>query len=316
LRDEAAQGAGALGAERGLGAWLPTLAAASVGVQVGAALVATRFVIDEIGPGSLALLRYVIGFCCLLPFVVLARRRIRIAKRDLLPIALLGIVQFGGVVAVINVGLKYIPAGRAALVFATSPLLTMLLAAALRHERLTLAKTLGVLLTIVGVALALGEKAIERGTSPEAWIGELAVLASAFCAAFCSVLYRPYLQRNPALPVGALAMLASVGFLLLLAAGEGFFDAPPRLSSAGWMAVVFIGVSSGVFYYLWLWALERKTATRVTVFLALSPITAAGLGAMLLGERITALLIGGLACVALGLWCAHRRDTKGNDFKY
>ena len=288
-------------------AWLPTLAAAATGVQVGAALVATRFVVDDAGPASLALLRYIIGFLCLLPFVLLAGSRARIGRRDFLPIAILGIVQFGGVVAVLNFGLKYIPAGRAALIFATFPLLAMLLAAALGHERLTLAKTLGVLLTVFGVGLALGEKALERGGGAEAWIGELAVLASAFCGALCSVLYRPYLRRYPALPVGALAMLASVGFLALLAAGEGFYAELPHFSAGGWAAVVFIGVSSGIFYFLWLWALERSTATKVTVFLALSPIAAAALGALLLGEAVTPMLLLGLACVVLGLGLAHWR---------
>lgn len=298
---------GVAGAPHHTGApWLPALAAASTGIQVGAAMVATRFVVDDSGPISLALLRYIVGFLCLLPFVLLARRRIRIPLRDLAPIALIGIVQFGGTVAVLNFGLKYIPAGRAALIFAAFPLLTMLLAAAFGHERLTLAKTIGVLLTIAGVGLALGEKAIGRGASAEAWIGELAVLVSAFFGALCSVLYRPYLRRYPALPVGALAMLASVAFLALLAAGEGFYDTAPRFSAAGWVAVLFIGVSSGIFYFLWLWALERSTATRVSVFLALSPITAAVLGALLLGETVTLLLAAGLVCVALGLILAHR----------
>jgi drug/metabolite transporter (DMT)-like permease len=281
------------------------LAAAATGVQVGAALVATRFVVDDAGPISLALLRYIVGFLCLLPFVLMAGKGARIGRRDLLPIALIGIVQFGGVVAVLNYGLQFIPAGRAALIFATFPLITMLLAAAFRHERLTWAKTAGVLLTIGGVALALGDKALARGAAADAWIGELAVFFSAFCGALSSVLYRPYLRRYPALPVGALAMLASVGFLAILAASEGFYSALPRFTAGGWAAVIFIGVSSGVFFYLWLWALERTTATRVTVFLALSPITAAGLGALLLGEPLTVLLLLGLACVVLGLCLAH-----------
>lgn len=301
MRDGASPAADALPA----GDKLPMLAAAATGVQVGAALVATRFVVDDAGPISLALLRYIIGFLCLLPFVLLAGRAARIGRRDLLPIAVIGIIQFGGVVAVLNFGLKYIPAGRAALIFATFPLITMLLAAALGHERLTLAKTAGVLLTIGGVGLALGDKAFDRGGAGHAWIGELAVFVSAFCGALSSVLYRPYLRRYPALPVGALAMLASVGFLALLAVGEGFYAELPRLSAGGWAAVLFIGISSGVFFYLWLWALERMTATKVTVFLAFSPITAAGLGALLLGEPLTLLLLLALACVVLGLCLAH-----------
>ena len=61
----------------------PTVAAAATGIQVGSAMVATRFVVEQSGPASLALLRYAIGFCCLLPFVVLAVPRTRFAPRDL-----------------------------------------------------------------------------------------------------------------------------------------------------------------------------------------------------------------------------------------
>src|SRR2546427_489780 len=165
--------------------FLAAAAAAATGVQVGSAMVATRFVVDQTGPTSLALLRYVIGFCCLLPVVWLSAKPMRFARRDVLPIALLGIVQFGVLIALLNYGLRFIPSARAALIFATVPLLTMVIAAALGHERLGAAKTLGVLLTIAGVGLALGEKAVRRGGGPNEWIGELAVLASALCGAAC-----------------------------------------------------------------------------------------------------------------------------------
>ena len=45
----------------------PAVASAAAGILVGAAMVATRFVVAQTGPASLALLRYTIGFCCLLP---------------------------------------------------------------------------------------------------------------------------------------------------------------------------------------------------------------------------------------------------------
>jgi drug/metabolite transporter (DMT)-like permease len=286
--------------------FLPTAAAAATGVQVGAAIVATRFVVDATGPASLALLRYGIGVCCLALPVALSRQGLRFDRRDLLPIALLGIGQFGLLIALLNYGLRYIPSGRAALIFASFPMLTLLLAAALGRERLTAAKTLGVLLTLAGVALALGEKAALPAGTANAWIGELAVFASALCGAVCSVLYRPYLQKYPTLSVSALAMLAAVGFLALLAAAEGFFAAVPHFTASGWAAILFIGVSSGVGYCLWLWALKHAAPTRVTVFLALSPLTAALLGAVLLGEPVGLPTWLGLGAVALGLWFAHR----------
>jgi hypothetical protein len=44
------------------------LAAAATGVQVGAAIVASRFVVGEVPPLTLALMRYAVGFLCLAPF--------------------------------------------------------------------------------------------------------------------------------------------------------------------------------------------------------------------------------------------------------
>src|SRR3954452_22467128 len=81
-------------------------------------------------------------------------------------------------------------------------------------------------------------------------------------------------------------------------------EALPHFMPVGWLAVGFIGVSSGVGYYLWLWALNHTTATSVTVFLALSPVSATILGALLLAESPSPTSLFGLACVALGIWLA------------
>ena len=289
---------------------LAVLAAAATGIQVGAAMVATRFVIDQTTPATLALLRYAIGFLCLVP-PLLAVGRVRFERRDLVPIALLGIGQFGVLIALLNWGLQYVPAARGALIFAVFPLLTMVLAAGLGHERLTGPKTIGVLLTIAGVALALGEKLLAPGREEGEWLGALAVFASAVVGAVCSVLYRPYLRRYPTLAVSALAMLASVLFLAVLSVAEGMRDAVAGISAGGWGAVAFIGVSSGIGYYLWLWALRHAAPTRVTVFLSLSPPTAALLGALLLAEPVSFGLLTGLAAVVAGLVLAHREGLAG-----
>ena len=82
-------------------------------------------------------------------------------------------------------------------------------------------------------------------------------------------------------------MLASVVFLAGPAGLEGLFTRWTRLDPQGWMAVLLIGLSSGIGYILWLWALKHTTPTRVTVFLSLSPITASLLGALILGETFT-----------------------------
>ena len=279
------------------------VAAAAAGALVGSGIVATRLVIAQSDPAALAFLRYVIGVLCLLPPLALAGWS-RIAPRDLLPIALLGIGQFGILIVLLNYGLQFMPSARGALLFATFPLMTMLLAAALGKERLTPFKIVGVTATVIGVGLVFGEKALQPGTA--GWIGEIAVLGSAFCGALCSVLYRPYLQRYPPLTVSAFAMFASVLFLGALTGADGFFAQWPDYTAGGWFAVGFIGISSGIGYYLWLWALKHTTPTRVAVFLSLSPITATVPGALVLFEPVSATFLIGLAAVAFGLIVAHR----------
>lgn len=286
----------------------PILAAASVGIQVGAAMVATRFVVAESGPATLAMFRYAIGALFLLPVLSWQKQPMRFARRDILPIAGLGIIQFGLLIALLNFGLSLIPAARAALLFASFPLLTMIVAALLGREKLTLKKSIGVLLTMLGVALALGERLLDPA-GVTGFLGEAAVLLAALCGAVCSVLYRPYLQRYPTLPIGAFAMLASVGFLLLLSIPEGLFAGWNGYSMQGWAAVLFIGVSSGIFYAVWLWALRHASPTRVTIFLGLSPVTAGLFGALFLAEPLTLPLLAGLAVLLLGLWLATRPDA-------
>jgi len=278
---------------------LAVLAAAVTGVQVGAAITATRFVAADISPASLAFLRYAIGVACLVPAI--AFTRIRFARADIVPIALLGIGQFGVLIALLNYGLKSVPAGRGALIFASFPLMTLIVAAFVGHERITVAKLTGILLTLVGVAFALGDKIAGAGSL----IGEIAILASAATGALCSVLYRPYLRRYPTLPVSTFAMAAAAAALLIPAALDDLTVAPAHLGAKAWAAIVFIGLSSGGGYVLWLWALKNIAATRVTVFLALSPITAALLGAVFLGEPLTVTMIAGVASVAAGLWVAN-----------
>jgi drug/metabolite transporter (DMT)-like permease len=247
-------------------------------------------------------LRYAIGVACLLP--LLSFMRVRFERRDIVPIALLGIGQFGVLIALLNYGLRTVPAGRGALIFASFPLLTLLVAALLGHERVTAAKIGGILVTLLGVSLALGDRLATAGAGGE-FFGELAILASAATGAVCSVLYRPYLRRYPTLPVSTFAMAAAAAALLVPAALDDLAVAPLHLSSGAWAAIVFIGLSSGGGYVLWLWALKTIAATRVTVFLALSPVTATILGVTLLGEAVTLGMAAGVVCVAAGLWLAN-----------
>ena len=86
-----------------------------------------------------------------------------------------------------------------------------------------------------------------------------------------------------------------------------------RAASLGatWAVVGFIGLSSAVGFFLWLYALKHESPTRVTVFLALNPVTAALLGAWLLQEPSTPWAGAALVLVAAGLWLATRTGLSG-----
>jgi drug/metabolite transporter (DMT)-like permease len=282
----------------------PLWAAAGTGIQVGAAMVATRYVVDAAGPGSLGFLRYLIGLTCLMPALWLQPWR-RIAARDLVPIGLLGIGQFAVLIVLLNYSLLHIPAARASLLFATFPLMTMILSALLGRERFTSAKIVGVLLTFAGVGIALGGAAIAaQPQHGSVWLGTAAALGAALCGAVCSVCFGPYVARSSALPVTAFAMLVAVLALAALAGAEGLFATSPSFTGGEVAAIVFIGVSSGIGFFLWVYALGNAPPTVVTIFLGLGPVTAALGGTALLGEPLPLAALLGLACVLAGLWWA------------
>lgn len=282
---------------------LALLAAAAVGVQVGAAIVASRWVVGALGPTSLAFLRYLVGAASLLPIVAATRQPWSLlgGLRERLAIAALGIGQFGLLVALLNLGLTRLDAGLGALIFATFPLVTLLLAVLLGRERFSAAAGAALVLTIGGVALALGVRVPVVADRGAFTFGVACVLVATVIGAACALAYRPYLQRHPTLTLGLWAMTASVVAIAPFALAEGLVARAAALTPAQWAAVVGVGLSSGVGYWLWLWALKHASPSRVTLFLALSPVTAAMLGALWLGERLAPVAWIGIGCVALGL---------------
>ena len=273
-------------------------------------MVATRYVVDAAGPGSLGFLRYLVGLVCLVPALWLRPWR-RIAGRDLLPIGLLGIGQFAVLIVLLNYSLLHIPAARASLLFSTFPLMTMILSAVLGRERLTMTKVGGSLVTVGGVAIALGGAAMtaqpEHGS---VWLGTLSALGAALCGALCSIFYAPYVARSSALHVTAFAMFVAVLALAGMAAAEGFFATWPSFTAGEMAAIAFIGVSSGVGFFLWVYALGNAPPSLVTLFLGLGPVTAALGGTALLGEPLPVAALLGLGCVLAGLWWALKPDRR------
>lgn len=275
-------------------------AAAFTGVQVGAAMVASAAVVAEVGAGRLALLRYGVALGLLLPLAAL-HRSAAIDRRDLLPILLLGMGQFGLLIALLNWAVLMTDPARVSLVFATLPLLTLAVGSRLGRAPLRRLEGLAIGVTLLGITLLMASEALSRGLTARDLLGLAAATGATLVGALCAVWYRPYLQRHGVVAVSALAMSASLLPLALLAWLE-----PSAVPMAAWsprtVALVgFVGLSSGVGYLLWLHALRHAHPSQVTAFLGLGPVTALALTAASHGTPITPQLVGGTVLVVIGL---------------
>lgn len=278
------------------------LAAVASSALGGMAAAVTRFALGASDPVTLAVFRFGVGFLLLLP-LALALRVQWPRGRDWLVVAALGVMFYGAFFVVYGEALVYTTAARGSLAVSTLPLLTMIVAALLGREALTRRKSLGVILAIGGVAIALG--AGLSGAPAQAWRGDLIMLTGMLAMALYNVLSRPLMSRSSALGYAAAGMGFGSGFNALAAWHGGGFERVPSFGAAEWLAALYLGALGGALaFYLWVYALQRTTPTRVANTITVSPIAAALLAAVLLGESIGTSLVIGVAAVAAGIWIA------------
>jgi len=282
---------------------LGVMAAALSSLLGGTAVAATRFIIANTDPASLGLARYGIGSLCLAVFLGGALRRPR--REDLIPISLLGVLFFAVFPWLFNKSLTWTTAAHGSLALSAMPLLTLVVAATLGVERLTIRKIVGVAMALLGVAVALSDKLAGPGLEG-AWRGDLVMVGAALCGAIYNVLARSYLKRYPALIVTAYAMLGGTAGLALLTGVEGAPLKLLSLSSTGWLIILYLGVVGAAFtFWLWSFGLERTSPTRTAITVTLNPVTATVIGTLVLNEPLTPYLLLGFGSIIFGIALAN-----------
>ncbi len=282
------------------------LAAATAALSAGASVVATRLVVGETDPVTLAFYRYVIATLCMAPVLFVLWPRSGVPVRDLATIASLGALFFGFFPWAFSASLHYTTAARGAIGLATMPIQTLMVAALFGRESLTRTKVLSVSLAFAGIAVAFGSAALTSG-SVDSLIGDSLMLLGVLSAAIYSVFGRPMLQRYNPLFVTASGMVCGALALFPLAAMGGAVTSVPTFTPNGWLALLFLGTMGGAIQFaLFTWALRWLPPTRTVIYLTLNPISAMFLAAVLLGEAITIILIIGLGLVMSGIFLANR----------
>lgn len=262
--------------------------------------VATRFLVASLEPEALAAFRFGVGFLVLLPLALGGRWP---RGRDWIGVALLGVLFYAVFFVLFALALAHTTAARGALALSALPLVTMALAAMLGVERLSWRKTAGVLIAVAGVAVALGAGLAEAPAG--AWRGDLIMAGATLCMALYSILSKPFVARSSAMGFLVAGMGIGAAAIALIAAGRGSFAVVATLGAVQWSALAYLGAVGGAAaFWLWIWALQHASPTRVTATMTVNPVAAGVLAAALLGEPLGWSLALGVAAVLAGLWIA------------
>ncbi len=276
---------------------LAHLAAALAALSAGTAVVATRFVIGETDPISLAFYRYLIGSVCFLPLLPFIWPKQRVSAPEFGKIAVLGLLFFCLFTWGFNAALDVIPAARGAVGLATVPIQTLIVAVIFGREAMTARKVASVAIAFAGIAVVFGPAAMDV-SHDGALFGDAAMLLGVFCAALYSVFSRASLMKHGPLFVTAIAMMFGALALLVLSLVTTGFPGVPSFSAKGWMAVIFLGTFAGAIQFaLFTWALRWLPPSMPVLYISLNPIMAMVLGVVLIGETVTWPLVSGLALV-------------------
>ena len=214
---------------------------------------------------------------------------------------------FAAEFACIYIGLQFTTASRLTVFLYTSPFwVAALVPIWARAEKLRLPQWLGMACAFAAVVFAF-EEGLGAGT-PKMWLGDLLGLAAGMMWGLTTVVIR----TTSLIKVSAEKMLfyqVAVSALALpflsLALGE------PWVWHFSAFAITSLAVQTviGAFvsYLAWMWMLGHYPATKISVFVFLTPLFALLFGALWLHEPVTLNLIAALVLVAGGIVLVSRK---------
>jgi drug/metabolite transporter (DMT)-like permease len=258
--------------------------------------VAVRISDRELDPWWGACLRFAVA--AVIFAAIAAGLRLSLPRgRELAGAFVFGVLNYAGGVGLAYYAFVHIHAGLGQILFALSPLATLLLAVLQGQERLHLRAIVGGLLALGGIALLT--EAPLRGDVP--LLSLLALFGSLLCVAEAAVLGRGLRQLHP-VPMNVVASAAAVLVLLPVTLLAGDTVALPE-RAATWGALAYVvGVSSVLMFILYLVVLARWVASRVAYVFVLSPPLTVLLSAWLDNEPVASRLFLGGAVILAGVY--------------
>ena len=266
---------------------------------------------EALPPITLVAIRLLIGAAALQ--IVLRLRGIRLPRspKVLAALAFMGLVNnvipFTLITWAVTPGPQQLNSGLAAVLTAAVPIFTVIIAHfALKDERFTALRALGVLVGFAGVAALMSPRLSGAG-GDQSLSGAAAVVGAAISYAVAVTFSRRVLSTLPPIVIGAMQMTWSVLLLIplsLLVDRPSLADTPAR----AWFAVAWLGLlGSGIAYILFFRLIQSIGATRTAMVTYLMPVVAVILGAVFNNESIHWTLIAGLLLVVGGAALVNRK---------
>ena len=269
-------------------------------IYIGAALLtwssayaAIAYALASFTPGEVAFSRLAVGSLCFAVLVLVKRVRLP-ARRDWLPLAVLGVIGLTVYHLCLNYAETRIASGTASILISLAPAATAAISAIWLHERLSARTLTGLGVALVGVVMVVLASGKQVRFEPMAAL----VLVSVLASAIFFVGLKPFFARSSTIGVTAFTLFAGALGALPFTAGIG-----AALQLAPWShvaALLWLGVApTFIGYMAWNAALHRTSASQVSSFIYFSPPIAVLIGWLWLGERPGLLtLVGGVITVA------------------
>jgi drug/metabolite transporter (DMT)-like permease len=225
----------------------------------------------------------------------------RIARRDMLRLVWFGFIAYYVASLLDFVGLQYITASLERLVMFLYPTVVVILSALLLGKRVTRRAMVALVLSYAGIALVFWQDVHLAPDAGATLIGGALVFGSASLYALYLVQAGAVINRLTSLRFIAWAMLASTVFVLaqfVLTRPLTALAVPARIH---WLSLAMAIVATVLPVWLTAESVRRMGANAASLVGALGPVFTAGLGAVILGERIEGLQLVGGALVLVGV---------------
>jgi drug/metabolite transporter (DMT)-like permease len=267
--------------------------------------------VTDVPPFAFAATRLLIALGILAPLAFARRGPTRLAPRDRRLIATTGTMLFTVNYALLYWAAQHVSSGLMAVLQAITPACALVIAQwLLPDERITPAKTFGLLVGLAGVAVIFADELQVSGALNAAACA--AVVGSAFVVAWAYVLVRARGRHLPSTTLMAGQIASGVMPLLLLSTMAEGNPLAVRWTTTAVGAVVYLALAGSVVaFWLNYWLMNRIGATRMLLTSILEPLLAVLLGAMVLGERLTSRVAFGGALVLVSVALVMKRDTPG-----